>query len=217
MSGYRNPPTDIDWRNTESVWFAEPSNHRLVPGGTEYEDRYFFVRDQVTPGSRVLDVGCNCGQLAENLTRDLDCKVVGVDIVGQFIAHCQEDKAKYGTFYQADFSRMDPDLFDQAGLWGTFDAVTALEVIEHPIDVRGFRDNAIKALKPGGRLIITTPHPISGRYGYRYMNSHAHHVRMWSRLRLEMVFGPCLVFQGVCGPPDEPGHIAAVFAFGEAT
>jgi 2-polyprenyl-3-methyl-5-hydroxy-6-metoxy-1,4-benzoquinol methylase len=85
---------------------------------------------------------------------------------------------------------MGGELFERAGLWGSFEVVTALEVIEHPIYVRGFLENVKRALKPGGKLVITTPHPESPAFGYRYLESHPHHVRMWTPLRLEMVFGP---------------------------
>lgn len=201
---------DVDWQNRDSIWDAHPSNHRLVPGGSEYESRYLWVRNQIAPGDRVLDVGCNCGQLAVNLTEDLDCIVIGVDIVADFIEHCRLHKAEYGTFYHADFSRMGPTLFDRHRLWGSFDVVTALELIEHPIDVRGFRDNVCRALKLGGRLIITTPHPRSKGYGYGYLKTHAHHVRMWSKLRLEMVFGPCVLYHEI-GSGETPDQIGAVF------
>jgi 2-polyprenyl-3-methyl-5-hydroxy-6-metoxy-1,4-benzoquinol methylase len=188
---------DLDWQNPESVWDAHPSNHRLVPGGSEYESRYLWVREQIQPGSKVLDVGCNCGQLAINLATDLECEVWGVDIVQEFITHCQtcREKDLIGPFFCLDFSRMAPEVGRHLGLTtGQFDVVTALEVIEHPVDMRGFRDNLCAALKPGGQLILTTPHPASREYGYTYLRSRAHHVRMWSRKRLELVFGPMAVY-----------------------
>lgn len=179
----------IDWQNTGSKWHAHPSNHRLKPGGTEYE-RYLWVRGQIEPGSRVLDVGCNCGQFAVNLTRDIQCAVVGVDIVQDFVDHCRREKSEFGEFHWFDFSRVDLAYLDQLGLEpDSFDAITALEVIEHPICVRGFVENVFTLLRPGGRLIVTTPHHESTLFGYDYMRSHAHHVRMWSPWRLEQVFG----------------------------
>lgn len=199
-------PREVDWQNKESIWFAEPSNHRLAPGGTEYV-RYEWVRAQIPRGAVVLDVGCNCGQLAANLVRDLGCTVVGVDVVPAFIQHCNQKKAGFGTFYQMDFSRARLPVD-----WlGRFDVVTALEVIEHPIDVRGFCENVAWVLKPGGRLVVTTPHPESPQFGYTYLESHAHHVRMWSRWRLEQAFGPLAAYEEIHIPGRGLCQIGAAF------
>jgi 2-polyprenyl-3-methyl-5-hydroxy-6-metoxy-1,4-benzoquinol methylase len=125
------------------------------------------------------------------LTEDLNCEVVGIDLVPDFIEHCRQKKADYGTFICVDFCAMSPSQLE--GL-GRFDVVTALEVIEHSIDVRRFRENVGHVLKSGGKLIITTPHP-KGIIGYGFMREHPCHVRMWSRWRLEQVFGPLTAYE----------------------
>ena len=181
----------IDWRNHDSIWFAEPSNHRLFPDGSDYH-RYQFATRYIRRGDRVLDVGCNCGQVVVNLAQDLECDCVGVDIVADFIQNCQETKGEWGQFLCADFAEMTPGELEALGV---FDTVTALEVIEHPIDIRRFRENVRRVLKPGGYLIITTPHPDSLTYGYSYYREHPHHVRMWTRWRLEQVFGPMVDYE----------------------
>jgi 2-polyprenyl-3-methyl-5-hydroxy-6-metoxy-1,4-benzoquinol methylase len=190
----------------------EPSNHRLRPGGTEY-GRYLWVRDQIMAGTRVLDVGCNCGQLAENLVRDLSCEVVGVDITPAFIAHCQKKKRDYGTFFCFDFSQMTALQL----LWlGKFHVVTALEVIEHPMDIRGFRENVGRVLVPGGRLIITTPHPDSPITGYEFMYAYEPHVRMWTKRRLEVAFGSPAKYAEITRDSGELLSIGATFLNGVA-
>ena len=83
-------------------------------------------------------------------------------------------------------------------------------MIEHPIDVRGFLYNAWYVLKPGGRMVVTTPHP-HGMFGYHYKHAHPHHVRMWTPWRLEMVFGPMIAYAEI----ERQGVLAtmgAVFA-----
>lgn len=199
----------IDWQDQTSIWAAHPSNHRLMPGGSEYESRYLWVRGLIEPGSRVLDIGCNCGQLAVNLVEDLGCRIVGVDIVEDFIEHCRQEKGQFGEFYCADFSR-DREVLDDLDLWGNFDVVTAMEVIEHPVDLRGFRDHCCRALRPGGKLILTTPHPDSPEYGYKYLRAHAHHTRMLSPWRLEQLFGPMAIYHEI-RLDGELNQIGAVF------
>lgn len=203
-----DPDDESWWRDPASIWHAHPANHQLIPDG-QARPRYEWVRKQIAPGSKVLDVGCNCGQLAANLVLDLDCQVTGVDIVPAFVEHCREAKAAFGRFFWMDFSRWPlPPVFESA-----FDVVTALELIEHPIHIRGFRDNAWGALRPGGKLVITTPHPQSHLTGHDFMRANPSHVRMWSHWRLEAIFGPCVTYtDSFPGGPDL--HIGAVFIKG---
>lgn len=191
----------------------QPSNHRLQPGGTERE-RYLWVRDQIAPGSRVFDVGCNCGQLAENLTQDLGCEVVGVDITPEFIDHCQQEKKDFGEFFCRDFGQMSSWDLARMGLV-RFHVVTALELIEHPINIRRFRENVAWLLVPGGRLIITTPHPASPIVGYEFLHSYEPHVRMWTRWRLETVFGPPVRYTEINRDCGTLLSIGATFLRGE--
>jgi len=188
--------SQIDWTNPESVWHAHPSNHRLLPGGSEH-NRYLWVRDQIPRNSRVLDLGCNCGQLAVNLAQDLGCEVWGIDIVPEFVQHCNRKKFEYIQAWCVDFSRMNANEKRALVALGPFDVVTALEVIEHPIDIRGFRETVRLALREGGCLVITTPHPESPLFGYKFLNNTANHVRMWTPLRLEMAFGPMAVCEDI--------------------
>jgi 2-polyprenyl-3-methyl-5-hydroxy-6-metoxy-1,4-benzoquinol methylase len=203
------PQKNVDWRNTDSVWHAHPSNHRLMPGGSEYE-RYLFVRDRVEPGSRGLDVGCNCGQLMVNLAQDLGCKMTGVDVVAEFVQNCRRSKGEFGEYHVMDFSRVGVAKLDELIGRETMDFVTALEVIEHPVDVRGFLERVLYVLRPGGRLIVTTPHPDSPSGGWRYLREHPHHVRMWTPWRLEQVFGPMEVYQEIHSR-GELAQMGAVF------
>jgi 2-polyprenyl-3-methyl-5-hydroxy-6-metoxy-1,4-benzoquinol methylase len=205
-------PDEIDWQDQGSIWHARPGKHHLRPDGSGYP-RYLFVKRQIAQGSRVLDVGCGAGTLAENLSLELGCEVCGVDVVPQFVWMCntslverlRREGLRTGWFVCADFSTMTAD---QVYSLGTFDVVTALEVIEHPVDVRSFRRNVNLALRPYGKLIVTTPHPDSPRYGYGYMHSHAHHIRMWSKWRLEQVFGPMLEYEKITTSGE---HIGAVW------
>lgn len=201
-------PELVNWRDPESRHYSDVTNHRLCPGGTQYL-RYLWVRSQIPYRSRVLDIGCNCGQLAMNLLQDRASQVTGIDIVEEFILNNRETKAEWAEqWIHADFCDM--SLVDIHRL-GSFDVVTALEIIEHPIDLYKFRRNAVFALRQGGRLIITTPHPDSPG-GYEFMWKHAYHVRQWTRQRLLDVFGPMETYTEISYPLETGLHLGEMGA-----
>ncbi len=178
-----------DYHERQSRHFAQPRNHCLQPGGSEYS-RYLWVRSHIPKGARVLDVGANCGQLAMNLQADgWGCEVVGVDVVQAFVDYANAQNV--GRFVCADFGALaSEDLHALSGDDGhihRFDVVTALEVIEHDMNLRGFLGRAWYALELGGKLIVTTPHP-DGITGYALQATEPSHVRVWSKWRLEMAF-----------------------------
>lgn len=184
------------WQSRTSIWHAHPTNHRMAPGGRVYDNLYQFVKAQIRPGDWVLDVGCNCGQMAINLTKELGCHVCGFDLVPEFVRHCNEEKGEFITAWCADFTRLTAEEIARFELdQGRFDVVTALGVLEHPIHIGGFRRNTLLALGGKGRLVIATPHPDSPFQGYGKLRHTPGHVRMWSKLRLEMAFGPISTYE----------------------
>jgi SAM-dependent methyltransferase len=93
-------------------------------------------------GPRVLDVGSNEGNFRRFLPAGIH--YVGIDP--------KPSQHSGFTFYQR--SGLD-DLSDL----GLFDSVCLLAVIEHVHDYGRLVNNLFKSLRPGGRLIITTPTP----------------------------------------------------------
>jgi SAM-dependent methyltransferase len=99
-----------------------------------------------TPEFRLLDVGCGAGNMIHHLSRY--GRVKGVDIDARPVKKAQE------RGYDVDqFDATRPMPFDP----GTFDAVTAFDVIEHNEDDMAILADSYRVLKPGGHLIITVP------------------------------------------------------------
>lgn len=134
--------------------------HKLNPVRLKY------LRDQVdqhwqcdecsrTPleGKTALDVGCGAGLLAEPLAR-LGARVTGIDASPDVISVAREHSANVGL-------EIDYRVGGVEHLEGTFDLVTAMEVIEHVADP-GIVLNALsRRVAAGGLLIMSTPNATS--------------------------------------------------------
>ena len=109
-----------------------------------------FVRDicaQVTDRTpRILDVGCGTGANVQMLSQFGDAE--GVDISPDALAFCHARglaKVKLGAAEELPYED------------GSFDLVTALDVVEHlDDDVAGLREMR-RVLRPGGRVLLFVP------------------------------------------------------------
>ena len=101
-------------------------------------------------GRRALDVGCGAGLLAEPLAR-LGADVTGVDATAETVAAARGHAA--GAGLSIDYRQ--GELAELA--LGTFDLVTAMEVIEHVADKLAFVTQLSGHLAPDGLLVISTP------------------------------------------------------------
>ncbi|MEI8290829.1 MAG: class I SAM-dependent methyltransferase [Verrucomicrobiota bacterium] len=106
---------------------------------------YLFLED-LSPG-HVLDVGCGTGDFLFRM-RALGWAVTGVDFDGKAIANA---KAKHG------FNLLHTDLAGAHFPDNSFDAITMHHVIEHVPEPVALLSEAKRILKPGGRLVVTTP------------------------------------------------------------
>ncbi len=101
-------------------------------------------------GRRALDVGCGAGLLAEPLAR-LGAEVTGVDASDETVAAARGHAA--GAGLSIDFRQGE---LAELGL-GTFDLVTAMEVVEHVADKAAFVTQLSGHLAPDGLLVLSTP------------------------------------------------------------
>ncbi len=110
-----------------------------------------FLTD-VPTGSHVLDMGSGTGELLASFGKR-GWERVGLDIssTGVELARAAHPDI---TFVLADAT---DDLSALLEL-GTFDVVVSTETLEHVALPRRFLQNAFAALKPGGRLVISTPY-----------------------------------------------------------
>jgi SAM-dependent methyltransferase len=123
------------------------------------------------PAGCCLDVGCGTGANLERMKARGTW--VGLDASGEAIRFCME--RGHGRLVQARAGRM--PFSDNA-----FDGAVALDLFEHLDDDREAAAEIFRALKPGGRLIVTVPaHP--GLWGAHDLAMG--HKRRYSRSSLE--------------------------------
>ena len=106
----------------------------------------------VTLGSRVLEIGCGWGALAEMATTEFGASVTGVTLSTEQLAFAQARMARQGTASSADLRLQDyRDITD-----APFDAICSIEMVEAvgreywPTYFQALN----KLLKPGGRACV---------------------------------------------------------------
>jgi 2-polyprenyl-3-methyl-5-hydroxy-6-metoxy-1,4-benzoquinol methylase len=190
----------------ESLWEGVPAG--LEP--PDFDLRRRFLLERVVAGERVLDVGCGEGWFAVELAR-AGAAVMGIDVAEEPLRRARERGA--GLSPELDLRLVDAD-----GPWpvddASFDAVWAGETIEHVADTGGWLSQARRVLRPGGRLLLSTPAhgrlrvlwlALSRRAFEAHFDPRADHLRFYTRsglTRLLSEFG----FQEVsvraaAGPP----------------
>ncbi|MEO7922345.1 MAG: methyltransferase domain-containing protein [Chitinophagaceae bacterium] len=150
------------------------SNQRLgdkvpIPGSYQYDAYYKAGRIQrfwhvtrleeskaalaVTSGDTVLDIGCGSGLLASFIAGNKDVKVLGIDANPSAIGFCRD------TYRLPNLSFEQKTTEDIRFNENSFSRIALLEVIEHISTEQAVKllGTIQDLLKPGGRLVISTP------------------------------------------------------------
>lgn len=129
------------------------------------EAMYFAVKDILKQDNdkseRILEVGSGLGYLTYAISRE-GYNVTGLDISADAVKKAQASFGNYyicGDIYQ--YALENPEKFD---------VVLLTEVIEHVPDPAAFSDTLMSLLKPGGKLIISTPNK-SAYPSHEYWNT----------------------------------------------
>lgn len=141
---------DVFYRD---IW-GEHVHHGLWLSGDEPPDvavRQLVDRvaeaARLRPGMAVCDIGCGYGATARLLAANYYAHVTGLTISGAQHRYAQAHPANGATFLLRDW--MENGLPNAA-----FDAVVAIESLSHMPDRAHFFHEAVRVLKPGGRLVV---------------------------------------------------------------
>jgi ubiquinone/menaquinone biosynthesis C-methylase UbiE len=111
---------------------------------------------KLTPGEKVLDVGCGLGQLTREMARRVGGGViVGIERSAEQLAVAQRMAREAGEEQLVDFREGPADrlpLSDRE--WGMFDVAHARFLLEHVPEPVAVVREMVKAVRPGGRIVL---------------------------------------------------------------
>ena len=144
---------DFYRRNTryaERLQNSDPREFQSLPrlgANRPFHEKYRRALGQdLAAHASILDVGCGVGQVVHALT------ALGFDAHGAEISAPNLDQARTGP---GTFHLYDGEHLPFGNL--TFDSVGAFNVLEHVENPVPFLDEMARVLRPGGRLVVSSP------------------------------------------------------------
>ncbi|HEX4364164.1 MAG TPA: class I SAM-dependent methyltransferase [Solirubrobacteraceae bacterium] len=170
----------------DGIWETVPAD--LAPG--RFAIRCHFLLANVAAGDVVLDLGCGAGEFSAALN-DLGAQPIAVDVAAEALRRAT---ASVPGLDVRLWKPGEPLPLDDVSV----DVVWAGEVIEHVVDVAPWLSEIRRVLRPGGTLLLTTPHhgpltllslALSRRRFAAHFEPRSDHVRFFSPATLRALLG----------------------------
>lgn len=110
---------------------------------------------ELQPGEKLLDLGCGQGVLSEKVAA-AGVKYIGVDASPGLIDIARQRHEKSGQFFLGDVTRLEKLTELQPE---SFDAAVFLLSLQDMENLEAALGNALKMLRPQGRLVLLLTHP----------------------------------------------------------
>jgi ubiquinone/menaquinone biosynthesis C-methylase UbiE len=145
------PTWDLAEREIGEVGLGKP----IVFGGSGVAKR-LGAFDRIAPfcGERLLDVGCGNGAYTLELASQFG-HVDAIDVERENLQELERHLAEESRSGTVETHRMSAETIGFVD--ETFDAVTAIEVLEHILDLPAAMREISRVLKPGGLLYVSVP------------------------------------------------------------
>lgn len=140
--------------------------HRINPLRVEWIHKSL---EKPIKETHILDIGCGGGLISESLAR-LGAEVTGIDASEKNIRVAQLHAEQRGV-------KVDYRCTSAEAMEGQYDAVIALEIIEHVADIPAFVEATCKLVKPGGQIFFSTMNRTPKSYAFAIVG--AEYILRW--------------------------------------
>jgi len=156
------------WQAGSKEFYSTLSAHSWYQPDDKWE--YQAATDFIGSGARILDIGCGDGRFHKSLP--------SVDYTGLETSMADESRT---LTEKAQILNQPLNLHATASP-ESYDCVCAFQVLEHVVEPRQFVEQALRCLRPKGKLILGMPNHESYLGGLMNfaLNSPPHHLSWWS-------------------------------------
>ena len=115
-------------------------------------NRFMMELADIQPHERILDAGCGVGGSAFYLAKQRNAKVSGITLSEKQFEYARQKNEELKLTHLVDFGLED---YTNTSFPGhTFNTIWAIESLTSLVDKKSFANEAIRILKPGGKLVI---------------------------------------------------------------
>ncbi len=200
-------PAPFDYGQIAPGYYDDVYRRRRGVQSKWHHLKFEAVRREAGALAPLLDVGCGPGTFLGSIEDGREC--LGLDVAAEQVEFARRVHGTAARRFEVmtDGRLPVPD--------GTFAVATMIEVVEHLADPVAALREAARALRPGGRLVVTTPNYASHWPLLEWLvgklspvdYEHQHVTRLKARSLRE-----CLEAAGLCGVKVTPFLRAAPFA-----
>lgn len=162
---YFDPPIAGD-QGFYSRFYSRHQAHRFLSSQPDQRAEFIEAARHILPNQRLIDIGCGNGEFSKQVPH---CHYHGLDPFAGPEAIPEVERTSLERHLETR--------------QGTYDVVTAFQVIEHTARPRQFAEQLVQLLRPGGTLIIGAPlhpSPLTAIPNFP-INAPPHHLTWWNR------------------------------------